>query len=127
MHALCIYASVDAVVGFVGKWKKMEENILNLSFEVDTYEEEEGGDDIDPSDSDNNDGDLGELTLNADNAVAAAGAEYSRCLSPGLGAPAETAGRWMVMVITMNRGEMKTYRGLTLITLWIVTKSKITP
>ena len=52
---------------------------------MDTYEEEEGGNDIDPSDSDNNDGDLGELTLNADNAVVAAGAEYSRCLSPGLG------------------------------------------
>ena len=85
-----VYASVDAVVGFVGKWKKVEENILNLSFEVDTYEEEEGGDDIDPSDSDNNDGDLGELTLNADSAVAAAEAGYSRCLSPGLGAPAET-------------------------------------
>ena len=104
----------------------MEENILNLSFEVDTYEEEEGGDDIDSSDSNNNDRDLGELTLNADNAVAAAGAEYSRCLSPGLGPPAETAGRWMVMIM-MNRGEMKTCRGLTLITLWIVTKSKITP
>ena len=27
----------------------------------------------------------------------------------------------------MNRGEMKTCRGLTLITLWIVTKSEITP
>ena len=104
----------------------MEENILNLSFEVDVYEEE-GGDDIDSSDSDNNDRDLGELTLNADNAVAAAGAEYSGCLSPGLGPPAETAGRWMVMIM-MNRGEMKTCRGLmTLITLWIVTKSKITP
>ena len=113
-RALCVCYSVDAVVGFVGKWKKLEENILNLSFEVDTYEEEEGGDDIDSSDSDNNDGDLGELTLNADNAVAAAGAEYSGCLSPGLGPPAETAGRWMVM----NRGEMRTCRGLTLITLW---------
>ena len=93
-RALCmhyVYASVDAVIGFVGKWKKMEENILNLSFEVDTYEEEEGGHDIDSSDSDDNDGDLGELTLNADNAVAAAGAEYSGCLSPGLGPPAETA------------------------------------
>ena len=72
-RALCmhyVYANVDAVVGFVGKRKKMEENILNLSFEVDTYEEEEVGGDIDSSDSDNNDGDLGELTLNADNAVA---------------------------------------------------------
>ena len=76
----------------------MEENILNLSFDVDTYEEEEGGHDIDSSDSDNNDGDLGELTLNADNAVAAAGVEYSGCLSPGLGPPAETAGRWMVII-----------------------------
>ena len=67
----------------------MEENrrkkILNLSFEVDTYEGEEGGDDIDLSDSDNNDGDLGELTLNADNAVAAAGAEYT---------PGAWAGAW---------------------------------
>ena len=70
---------------------------------MDTYEEEEGGHDIDSSDSDNNDGDLGELTLNADNAVAAAGAEYSGYLSPGLGPPAETAGRWMVMIM-MNRG-----------------------
>ena len=137
-HALCqrpvrhalgmhyVYARVDTVVGFIGKWKKMEENILNLSFEVDTYEEEEGGDDIDSSDSDNNDRDLGELTLNADNAVAAAGAEYSGCLSRGLGPLAETAGRWMMM-ITMYREEMKTCCGLTLITLWIVTKSNITP
>ena len=56
-----VYATVDAMVGFVGKFKKMQENILNLSFEVDTYEEEEGGDDIDSSDSDNDDGDLGEF------------------------------------------------------------------
>ena len=72
----------------------MEENILNLSFEVDTYmyEEEEGGDDIDSSDSDNNDGDLGELTLNADNAVAA-GAEYSGCLSWGR-RPRQLAAGW---------------------------------
>ena len=124
-RALCMhYARVDAVVGFIGKWKKMEENILNLSFGVDTYEEEEGGDDIDSSDSDNNDRDLGELTLNADNAVAAAGAQYSGCLSPGLGPLAETAGRWMVK---MYREEIKTCCGFTLITLWIVTKSKITP
>ena len=72
-----------------------------------------------------NDRDLERIALNADNAVAVAGAEYSGCLSPGLGPLAETAGRWMVM-ITMYREEMKTCCGLTLITLWIVTKSKIT-
>ena len=43
------------------KFKKIEENILNLSFEVDTFEEEEGGDDIESSDSDNDDGDVGEF------------------------------------------------------------------
>ena len=42
------------------KFKKIE-NILNLSFEVDTFEEEEGGDDIESSDSDNDDGDVGEF------------------------------------------------------------------
>ena len=45
----------------VRKFKKIEENILNLSFEVDTFEEEEGGDDIESSDSDNDDGDVGEF------------------------------------------------------------------
>ena len=94
--ALCtlyVYASVDAEVGLVGIFKNMEDNILNLYFEVDTYEEEEGGDDIDSSDSDNNDGYLGELTLNADNAVSAAGAEFSGCLSRGLGPPHSGPGR----------------------------------
>ena len=43
------------------KFKKIQENILNLSFEVDTFEEEEGGDDIESSDSDNDDGDVGEF------------------------------------------------------------------
>ena len=37
------------------KCKKIEENILNLSFEVDTYEEEEGGDDGKSSESDHDD------------------------------------------------------------------------
>ena len=48
----------------IGSWenlRKIEENILNLSFEVDTFEEEEGGDDIESSDSDNDDRDVGEF------------------------------------------------------------------
>ena len=48
------------------KCKKIEENILNLSFEVDTFEEEEGDDDIESSDSDNDDGDAGEFDPDLD-------------------------------------------------------------
>ena len=50
----------------VRKCKKIEENILNLSFEVDTFEEEEGDDDIESSDSDNDDGDAGEFDPDLD-------------------------------------------------------------
>ena len=60
-HQFCRFPPCALLDRIVRKFKKIEENILNLSFEVDTIEEKEGGDDIESSDSDNDDGDVGEF------------------------------------------------------------------